>query len=1219
MIELYIENEKIELRDNIDISFVLETIDPDKLSSIKNSFSKTVNIPGTSHNNHVFGHIFRNDKYIPVNIPGLPINNWFDPHKKTTFIITENGNFINRGYCTLDKINIKNTYELEYSLTLYGGIGEFFYALSYNEDGTKKTLKDLTWNWRALHQNSYSDYDEANDKDGIEEIYYCSLPNVTGSYSRLSPTNTYTGRTDIDKDIVFAPVYTGLYEEFDSRHMLVCEANVLDSYAKNFLSKEAKQIMDQTFPNVKYYKENETDPEIRFTSAGKTFHSYPTDSLTYGLVTFSRDIDPFEAGDLRINELPIAIRLSKLLYRISQPENNGGYTVEWDNEITNSNYWNYGWILIGKLKQDSKKAEYATAALSTSTYADNLHISTSNGTTTITPSGTTHHRTLTISNWTQNANQVDFDQVITITPKQTCYTDTGNKQDYASINWNRKVTQSSGPGPVIYNYTSDIIGNYYCTLTRMYDGSTFIKAYLDVFLFASDTYFNDTGNQGAVFEISAQMPKLNFFLEKVNTYFGTSITVNEITVHKNKLTYDNYSTSPNTVNFANVNDEIICKIPNNVADLGITQDIFFMWALNTYRKVNGTVVTDTYTAGIYGQDTKPVVTNIGTAGIAFFNVGQNYGSGWNIPDYYVDATLTTNVKNTLIMGNLVEGYNNISMNKTLLFAGTNTPMKYLTDFCKLLNLKFECDNTSKTIRILTIENFYNGRTYDITDRIDHSRNIEIKNILTNSKTINIGLETPETYPVSIFNKISKDKFNTKKYDTGIEYNIGEENLLDTLIYKNTIDWQQNSIFYQLYPQTPRPYATTTVSWTLWDTDSSSDNFQQSHEFITSGASVFNGRNVPTYDFFPKVALFDKDNKAVEAYPTFVFLNGFIKNYDYTNEANDVIPTITDNTAIKKDGTIVTANTIDLYEYEYNNSYYYYVTSISNSAITTEYSMIVYLDANNNVVGTQFDYPYSAQTRTMLTVPSNTKYICLNRKQTDSDFYITTSPIISPRITFSNDTPEQFILNDTRCYLSNFNYTAQAIFTGTGYYQANTDGTAASWALPYFSKDLYNVYTPDSLGWHYSGRIMNSWNIAYQNGLEEQINLNEVTFMHNPQFSYPKIVKPVYGSTGRVNPNDNEYTISSNPQCDNRIYDVIWKPWINEMYDRNTRTLTLYADLTGLGDLNQLMRNLYSFDGHLWIITKIDGYRLNNFGRDKFTKITLKKIINLDAYKINSID
>ena len=121
MIELYIENKKIDITDDLEINFTYESIDPDKLSAIKNSFSKTVNIPGTANNNITFGHIFRYDKYIQLG-GDTNIDNNYDPHKKANWFINKNGAVINRGYCTLDNIIVRNEREVTYQLTLYGGI-----------------------------------------------------------------------------------------------------------------------------------------------------------------------------------------------------------------------------------------------------------------------------------------------------------------------------------------------------------------------------------------------------------------------------------------------------------------------------------------------------------------------------------------------------------------------------------------------------------------------------------------------------------------------------------------------------------------------------------------------------------------------------------------------------------------------------------------------------------------------------------------------------------------------------------------------------------------------------------------------------------------------------------------------------------------------------------------------------------------------------------------
>ena len=90
MIELYIENKKIDITDDLEINFTYEQIDPDKLSSIKNSFSKTVNIPGTQNNNFIFGYIFRYDRYLSDYNQGN-IEYEYDPHKKVNWFINKNG------------------------------------------------------------------------------------------------------------------------------------------------------------------------------------------------------------------------------------------------------------------------------------------------------------------------------------------------------------------------------------------------------------------------------------------------------------------------------------------------------------------------------------------------------------------------------------------------------------------------------------------------------------------------------------------------------------------------------------------------------------------------------------------------------------------------------------------------------------------------------------------------------------------------------------------------------------------------------------------------------------------------------------------------------------------------------------------------------------------------------------------------------------------------
>ena len=249
MIELYIENKKIDITDDLEINFTYESIDPDKLSSIKNSFSKTVNIPGTASNNITFGHIFRYDKYIPVS-DLFKIDNYYDPHKKVNWFINKNGAVINRGYCTLDNILVKNERDITYQLTLYGGIGEFFYSLTYNEDGSPKTLYDMYWNWWPKVGLIGHGTQTTPTNENSKTLYKCSADIVASSYHNLNPLYTYEGTTEIEKDIVFVPCYTGLYEDFDSKHMLVSTFNQNQNYhslSTPYMTNETELKLKESF------------------------------------------------------------------------------------------------------------------------------------------------------------------------------------------------------------------------------------------------------------------------------------------------------------------------------------------------------------------------------------------------------------------------------------------------------------------------------------------------------------------------------------------------------------------------------------------------------------------------------------------------------------------------------------------------------------------------------------------------------------------------------------------------------------------------------------------------------------------------------------------------------------------------------------------------------------------------------------------------------------
>lgn len=1111
MIELYIENKKIDLADDLEISFTYESIDPDKLSSIKNSFSKIVNIPGTPANNITFGHIFRSDKYIPVNTPGN-IDSYYDPHKKVNWFINRNGILVNRGYCTLDNIVMKSKREITYQITLYGGIGEFFYALSYNEDGSPKTLYDMFWNWYP--KTGITGQGTATDPatESNTTLFRLSADIVASCWHGLNPLYTYEGTTDIDKDVTLVPCYTGLYEDFDSRHMLVSTFNQHYNPGYSIMPQETKDSLLRAFPDS-YTDYGDSSEGTVYTTLGNTFSS--TDAYRYGLVTFSRDLDPWEAGDLRVNELPVAVRLSKLMTVISDPENNGGYNVVWDDDIKQSYHWLYGWVMMGKLNQESES--FSTLMFSPSQQYDgqNSVIDVSwNGVTLTGPAVVQD-----VSSYFLDSNMSEigtvkagkYNMYINVLPRLVAkcrkhFSVWPGSGMFVSGSW-----KSTGPyKPYHFLWTTSVL------VHKIYDGNTLIKTIADVFYYTGDPHSLYFGRNDQGIWVSDIKQVLS---GRINQRFmGQGEFIDEFRYHDCKVSgVEVTAAGGNSTASISCDSQKISTtltLPADVTNLRVEQYQGLMWT----RIGTGIQFVE---AGRYGVDDIDFVyedTGIITSYTAPVGFGTKqpdtydvcWTSEWPWPspassEHTVSFGFNMNEgRQNGLLSAKNSGFNILNLDKKTLFAGSESPMRYLSGYCKMMNYRFLCDETSKTIHIKTLKNYYNGNVISLDGRVDIGREIGIKNILTKYKTINIGLKTPETYPVGLFDRISRDKFNTKKYDTGIRYNAGETSLLQDLIYENVIDWQQNSVYYNINPQFPRAYNVQSVSWTLFNQDSANTDEIKKKEIFTAGTPSSTTSLLATADFLPKVSVFDKDNKYVDFGASLLFLNGFAKNYDYTQ------------------------------------------------------------------VGSNY--------------------------------------VISPRVCLSNDTYEQYYFNQSRCYIYDFKY--NDVFTSWGCYSNDQKGSAASWVLPVFSRDLYNVYVPDIAAWNGAAYRLASWNIVDQEGLDDMYNPGGTEFVYNPNYDYQKTV-----SSNAFE--QNEYSFDNlpvdEPGYTDRIYDKRWKDYINDLYGRNTRDVTAYVNLSGFGDVNTVMRGIYSWDSHLWIITKLDNYRLADITSDRFTKVKLHKIASKSTW------
>lgn len=300
-ISLYIADQLVDLDDQSFILFNYTMEDMTNPAIVRNSYSQSITLKGTPNNNKIFGGIWRSDR---ETTGGGTSGAYFDPTRKTTFTIyNELNEILESGYCKLDGISRKKS-KVEYKVSLYGGLGAFFYSLSYDEEGNKRTLASLKFTGRYAPE---TELDFPITKDS-----------VLGAWKRLNGDNSQSALWDI---INFAPAYNGLPSGlFDASKALIVAENAGLSV-----------------------------PEGYSTKGG------------YVLANLPMEYTEWETKDLRSYLQRPVIKMSKVIEAICQSYNNGGYEVELDeNFFSSSNpYFNDTYMtlpLINSLQVDITKS-----------------------------------------------------------------------------------------------------------------------------------------------------------------------------------------------------------------------------------------------------------------------------------------------------------------------------------------------------------------------------------------------------------------------------------------------------------------------------------------------------------------------------------------------------------------------------------------------------------------------------------------------------------------------------------------------------------------------------------------------------------------------------------------------------------------------------------------------------------------------------------------------
>ena len=291
-VHLYIQGKEVEFSESPNILYNWSIDDATSPAAVKNSYSKTVKVPGTPNNNAIFGSIWNLTRQDNPTMRG-----------KLPFSIYLDGDLYETGYARLDNFT-RNKGKLEYNITLFGGLGSFFYSLDYVDD-----------NINEAHQKKLSDlvfrmYGEPED-DEVDLSFTINMGTVQDAWDNID------GYTTKWKFINFCPTaYNGIPSDFDADKVMIIPGRTSAS---------------RTLPATE-------------TKEGETYIALGG----YAIAEMDRERTEAEMREFRSYLQRPVISVKEVITACCNPENNGGYKVNLDPEFFNYDnpYWNDMWCTL---------------------------------------------------------------------------------------------------------------------------------------------------------------------------------------------------------------------------------------------------------------------------------------------------------------------------------------------------------------------------------------------------------------------------------------------------------------------------------------------------------------------------------------------------------------------------------------------------------------------------------------------------------------------------------------------------------------------------------------------------------------------------------------------------------------------------------------------------------------------------------------------------------
>lgn len=806
---LYIKGKYVDVDDDQLFLFTYSNNSVESPEAIKNNYSKTITINGTPNNNKLFDELYLVDSVI----------NRFDTSKRETFELYDNGNLIESGYVKLNSIkHDKNN--PSYEVTLYGMLGDFFYKLAYKDDSNdvELSLKDLQYNYKRVPELLGQGDDTpsqavdsiSQDVDETKTLFYWNADFIWNSWL-MQFTDKYPHQMECWEDFVTAaPVYSGYNEDFDN-DVVVTNMNYPPKY-DDIMPKSIKNGAD-TYSTKQNYSKIKTD----------------------------RELDQWEIRDLRSSVQRPAIKLDKLFKKIVDYSKQNGYNIVFDKDIdftgekgnALNRYFHKSYILLDALDTSSEQTKIYSV---------------------LSP----EEQTTSFTDWTE--------QDVTFNGNLSADTSKYNST-YFNLLLNERFRPLDKPdAQTMINDSSNLL----MTSAYRFDGDYLFEApgtLFGAFVYYFKIYDGDNLVDEKLFfvECCKRKAKLRDFQQII---FNESIK---------RWIVDNIG---HDVDYKIMNESVINAVtPADTDNHFITfeEDISLSFALPSSSNVKVKLLRN-YVALHYGR------ANVSNSKFNwFFRLNKmiykftgpygesvlNYNVGWektSVTDFTSQSIVSAN--SSVYYGS--NEFKSQYISKADLFANTASPFKYLVDWCRLFNMRFRTDITTKTIYIEQRNNYFVDRVVNLTGKIDYSKDFNINPIYVDKRIYKFGIEADnENYAGYIYKKKYGSNYSSKMYNTKYEFDNETKEVFEDNTYKTNIDYLMSSPYFNTTLakdniQYPNMLLMPKYEYTLW---SNEEEYSQTMFGLQSYFNI-----LPKDDAFYKQCLFDKENKTLESMNSLVMFD-----------------------------------------------------------------------------------------------------------------------------------------------------------------------------------------------------------------------------------------------------------------------------------------------------------------------------------------------------------